>query len=380
MLMLFFASSCWMPVVLCNFFPLLVDNIFISMVLAALFCASCVNRAGESNHRRIANWTEAEVSRTVTNAGIFVWTTASVAGSYCCYYWYSIFLSYINLFYLRVQIFYQLKRCVTGPKDLPIIARTAGRLAGRAIGYVQLARGQFDSVMQQSQARQVHKELQDTMAQLEAIRHEIRSVSFINPGPMTRRLVDNIAPTYISDDNQKLENISGENKSVATVPKDSASPMIDSCNMHRQATTYARLAESSIKNGLSTSCTEVEKIDSEQQLTIIPISAEDAGLLPNRGDPSSWILFAYSFCIMLLLCVKASNICLLLAYMVVEVEKELLALEHHLYLTTCGSFSIQLQVMNTADVKGSDIVLEAILEAEVARNAKEFFSQPQNQA
>lgn len=36
-----------------------------------------------------------------------------------------------------------------------MISRTAGRLAGRAIGYVQLARGQFDTVMQQSQARQV---------------------------------------------------------------------------------------------------------------------------------------------------------------------------------------------------------------------------------
>jgi len=44
---------------------------------------------------------------------------------------------------------------VIGPKDLPIISRTAGRLAGRAIGYVQLARGQFENVMQQSQARQV---------------------------------------------------------------------------------------------------------------------------------------------------------------------------------------------------------------------------------
>lgn len=40
---------------------------------------------------------------------------------------------------------------------------------------------------------QVHKELQDTMAQLEAIRHEIRSISFMNPGPLTTRLVDNIA-------------------------------------------------------------------------------------------------------------------------------------------------------------------------------------------
>jgi len=29
--------------------------------------------------------------------------------------------------------------------------------------------------------------------------------------------------------------------------------------------------------------------------------------------------------------------------------------------------------------KGADIVLEAVVEAEVARNAKDFFSQPQNQ-
>lgn len=82
-----------------------------------------------------------------------------------------------------------------GPKDLPIIARTLGRFAGRSIGYVQLARGQLESVMQQSQARQVHKELQDTMAQLEAIRHEIQTISFMNPGPLTSRLVDSINTT-----------------------------------------------------------------------------------------------------------------------------------------------------------------------------------------
>lgn len=50
-------------------------------------------------------------------------------------------------------------RIYAGPKDLPLIARTAGRLTGRAIGYVQMARGQFDSVMQQSQARQVRSPL-----------------------------------------------------------------------------------------------------------------------------------------------------------------------------------------------------------------------------
>ncbi|XP_028788596.1 uncharacterized protein LOC114744595, partial [Neltuma alba] len=210
-----------------------------------------------------------------------------------------------------------------GPKDLPRIARTAGRLAGRAVGYVQLARGQFDSVMEQTQARQVHKELQDTMAQLDAIRHEIRSISIINPGPLTRRLVDNIDLKSTSDGNskpestswennsastvskdsaslpsdpcnmhrqttiglanRKPENISGKNDSVLSVIKDSALPSSDSCNMHCQATTYARLAESpAIKNNLSTSNTEV-RIDNEQPLAVIPISAEDAGLSPNRG-------------------------------------------------------------------------------------------------
>ncbi|KAK7355870.1 hypothetical protein VNO80_15134 [Phaseolus coccineus] len=205
---------------------------------------------------------------------------------------------------------------VIGPKDLPIISRTAGRLAGRAIGYVQLARGQFENVMQQSQARQVHKELQDTMAQLDAIRHEIRTISIINPGPLTRSFVDNPNQTSVPRDNIKPED-SGENHLKPTVIKDSTPVSSSSCNMQNQATIYARLAESpAIKNELSASSPEVEKIDDKLQLTsVLPISAESAGLLPNRGD----------------------------------------------------------------DVKGSDIVLEAILEAEVAHNAKEFFSQPQNQ-
>lgn len=38
--------------------------------------------------------------------------------------------------------------------------------------------------------QKVHKELQDAMQQLEAIRHEIRSVSVMYPGPMTRKLMD----------------------------------------------------------------------------------------------------------------------------------------------------------------------------------------------
>ncbi|XP_058781556.1 uncharacterized protein LOC131655769 isoform X1 [Vicia villosa] len=202
-----------------------------------------------------------------------------------------------------------------GPKDLPIISRTAGRIAGRAVAYVQLARGQVQSVMQQSQANQLHKELHGLMSQVDAIKHEVRSLSFINPGPLTRSL-DNLDQPSILNDYRKPEG-AGVNLSISSLTKDSTPLSSNSFNMQSQATTYAKLAEApSIRNGSLASSAEVEKIKDGLQLIVMPVSAETAGLLPNRGG---------------------------------------------------------------ADVKGSDIVQEAILEAEVAHKAKEFFSQPENQ-
>ncbi|KAH7543977.1 hypothetical protein JRO89_XS15G0076000 [Xanthoceras sorbifolium] len=205
---------------------------------------------------------------------------------------------------------------LVGPKDLPKIARTAGRLAGRAIGYVQLARGQFDNVMQQSQARQVHKELQDAMQQLEAIRHEIRTVSFINPGPMTRKLMDSpLEPTVNLTDISSTEKSETEQQSTDTV--DYTSKPSDSIHIHSQATAYAKLAESeAVKCGSLKNCVDGENFNfADGPFTILPLSAESTGMLPNRKESA----------------------------------------------------------------KGSDILLEAVIEAEVAHNAKDFFSQPQNQ-
>jgi len=43
---------------------------------------------------------------------------------------------------------------------------------------------------------QVHKELRETMAQLEAIRHEMRTgISVMNPGPLTSHVFENVVPT-----------------------------------------------------------------------------------------------------------------------------------------------------------------------------------------
>ncbi|KAI3741913.1 hypothetical protein L1987_59592 [Smallanthus sonchifolius] len=207
-----------------------------------------------------------------------------------------------------------------GPKDLPRIARVAGRLAGRSIGYVQMARGQFDNVMQQSQAKQVHKELQDTIAQLEAIRHEIRTISFVNPGPLTRRLVENGGQIPETNGNTDLENTSDGAlprptpslpTSASKVYNSTASPSSD---MHSQATAYAKLAESAALCSEPTSNEVISELTDESGITVLPVSAQETGLLPNRK----------------------------------------------------------------VDAKGSDIMLESILEAEVARNAKDFFAQPQN--
>uniref|UniRef100_A0A1D1Y380 Sec-independent protein translocase protein TatB n=1 Tax=Anthurium amnicola TaxID=1678845 RepID=A0A1D1Y380_9ARAE len=201
-----------------------------------------------------------------------------------------------------------------GPKDLPVISRTAGRLAGRAIGYVQLARGQFESVMQQSQVSQVHKELQDTLAQLEAIRYEIRGISLVNPGPLTRRL-DNAEPK--PDDGNNPSPRVDEGCKPATVLKDYSSVNTSSTIIHSQAMVYSKLAESqSMKSGTFKNNEDADKLaENVGLLTVLPVSAESAGFIPKFSDKT----------------------------------------------------------------KGSDIVLEAILEAEVARNAKDFFSQPQNQ-
>ncbi|KAJ4782573.1 Sec-independent protein translocase protein TatB [Rhynchospora pubera] len=211
-----------------------------------------------------------------------------------------------------------------GPKDLPKITKLAGRAAGRAIAYVQVARGHFDTIMQQSQASKVHKELQDTMAQLEAIRHEIRSISMINPTPLTRRL-DQTEPIPQNNggnaDSGVVKSDVGDDMTMK-ITKEMSSVDTVSSSLHRQAMSYAKLAESpSIRSGVTVTSSDstikmTDKGDQVGLLAVLPVSAETAGLLPKR---------------------------------------------------------------TSEETMGSDILLDAIVEEEVATNAKQFFSQPENQ-
>ncbi|XP_078441881.1 uncharacterized protein LOC144711734 [Wolffia australiana] len=221
----------------------------------------------------------------------------------------------LGLSYGEIFLLLGATAALIGPKDLPLIARTAGRFAGRAIGYVQMARGQFESVMQQSQVTQVHKELQETIAQLEAIRYEVRSISLLHPGPVTRKMDNSeVKATDGAISSPHVENM-GQIKMEAFKENEVANAA--SVNLHGQAMMYAKFAETvTVKADECKGSGERDKhSESCSLLSILPVSAESAGLLPKPAD----------------------------------------------------------------ETKGSDIVLEAILEAEVARNAKEFFSQPENQ-
>ncbi|CAM6019387.1 unnamed protein product [Sphagnum balticum] len=170
-----------------------------------------------------------------------------------------------------------------GPKDIVLIGRAAGKLTGKAVGYIQTARGQFDPILQRSEINTVHKELQETMAQLEAIRHEMRTgLSILNPGPMTRQVMDSAAPgllkpVEIKETGDCAELQRASQNEIRTEPR----------NMH-PATVSPEVAV--VHSGLTASLQVSESKGSEdarsrtspQEVVVLPISAVDAGLLPSK--------------------------------------------------------------------------------------------------
>ncbi|KAK9839263.1 hypothetical protein WJX81_004596 [Elliptochloris bilobata] len=94
-------------------------------------------------------------------------------------------LSYGELFFTLGVI-----SIILGPKDLPIIARNLGRFTGSAAAYVSRARAKLSTFADEAEVSQLHRELRDSLHQLQAIRAELRSgISLTNPGPLTSRLL-----------------------------------------------------------------------------------------------------------------------------------------------------------------------------------------------
>ncbi|KAL6654104.1 hypothetical protein ACP70R_007569 [Stipagrostis hirtigluma subsp. patula] len=242
------------------------------------------------------------------------------------------------------------------PTDMIKIARTAGRMTGRAVGRLIVARRELDEILGQTAATKVHKELKDAMTQLESIRYEVQSLSRLTPGQYAMRQINTgmaeAGTSGTSDGSvEKPEEFRHEIRSIirdeiesfcrtrsipiqnfasATVAgkldavddpttlksNDTKMANTGATNLHSQAMTYAKLSEApGLKMTPTLSGNNEEQSMESNGLNVLPISAESAGLLPSRsGEPT-----------------------------------------------------------------GSDLVLEAVLEAEVASNAKLFVSQPPDQ-
>lgn len=234
-------------------------------------------------------------------------------------------------------------------------------MTGRAVGRLMIYRRQMDDIFEQTAAKKINTELQDAMSKLQSIGYEVQNLSRITPGQFIKRQHNTEgmteAGTYdgsatqsgefrddirsiIRDEiesfcrknpdqfTRRLDNPDGIQNSEKTaeatkfdvtnkfsmISKDMESANTSSTNLHSQAMMYARLSVSpGIKMSSSMSVSYGEQFkESNGLLNVLPISAESAGLLPNH----------------------------------------------------------------TGEPKGSDILLEAVLEAEVAENAKFFVSQP----
>jgi len=237
------------------------------------------------------------------------------------------------------------------------IARTAGRMTGRAVGRLIVARRHLDEILGQSAATQVHKELKDAMTQLDSIRYEVQNLSRLTPGHFNTRqqntgmaeagksVASDVSVAKPEEFRHEIRSIIREEiESFCRTRPDSTQNFASTTdvrkvdvaddhmslkskdmkiagtgltNLHSQAMTYARLSEApGLKADSSLSGNYQEQLqENNGLLNVLPISAESAGLLPNRsGGPT-----------------------------------------------------------------GSDLVLEAVLEAEVAENANFFVSQPHDQ-
>jgi len=202
-----------------------------------------------------------------------------------------------------------------GPKDIIIIGRAAGRLTGKAVGYIQSARGHIAPIMQRSEINTVHKELRETMAQLEAIRHEMRTgISVMNPGPLTSHVFENVVPTP-SNPSQSSEKgtenprtpvihaISGVSSQVSptqifmqmqtlqAASKQDKPPGATSVNPSSASAFAARVGGqvglASVIPGSQESNNGQVGITPGQELVVLPISAVEAGLLPSNQEPIS---------------------------------------------------------------------------------------------
>lgn len=227
-----------------------------------------------------------------------------------------------------------------GPKDFPIIARAAGRLTGKAVGYLQTMRGQVDTIMQHSQSNNLQKELREAMSQLDAIRHEVRTgMSIMQPRPFVRESFENhgSATKLVKNIENTLDRFVESADTKSNIYLESSSK--PSVELQRQATAFARFA-----GHLS----GVGRPGSAQRMG--PISTQQQGKSSEGGENLQQV--------------KLSQ----------EIGQEIRVLP--ISALSMGLF----QPKPGPGAGGSDLMLECLAERKIAQQALEFFEQPNEQS
>uniref|UniRef100_A0A0E0BK59 Uncharacterized protein n=1 Tax=Oryza glumipatula TaxID=40148 RepID=A0A0E0BK59_9ORYZ len=215
--------------------------------------------------------------------------------------------------------------------DMIKIARVAGRMTGRAVGRLMLFRRQMDEILEQTAAKQVNKELKDAMTQLDSIRYEVQNLSRFTPGQFMRQhnpvgmdpeagkndaidgsalnleelrhqirsmVHDEIESFYRTNSDKfsgRLDNADTVNRSVSPVEgrevDEAGIPtMLASKDMKLANTGFTDLHSKATMYARLTESPEMSGSSGHQfeerdgLLNVLPISAESAGLLPSRSD------------------------------------------------------------------------------------------------
>lgn len=141
---------------------------------------------------------------------------------------------------------------VVKPQELPGLGRRAGRLAGRAVRRLQDMKKEIGEYVEKNDMRSVQDELQQTMAQLNRIRHDVKSVSSV------RGMMDFTAPPTPREQ-----------------PYD-ASPVVDSKRM--EVPDDGRIANTRVE----------DVVEDGQRHLVIPISAQDLQDLEKESSPAKY--------------------------------------------------------------------------------------------
>ena len=63
-----------------------------------------------------------------------------------------------------------------GPKDVPMLAKSLGRMTGKIVGYSHVYREKLEKILDESEVKELHDDLRGTTKALENVVGEIRKV------------------------------------------------------------------------------------------------------------------------------------------------------------------------------------------------------------